>query len=133
MRVKAICEIPSARGVIPPGQIIDIPTEMVDRLKGKVQPLPFDAHHWRKVIGAMVLNLGRLDQPGVFPWVSEHRPELWQVHRDSMQGIGFAFQDQDAGKIETAIRMARQAFDNCLAAWSERHIHEQPVLALVAA
>lgn len=40
MKVRTLCEIHSARGVIPAGQIIDINPAILGRLAGKVEPLP---------------------------------------------------------------------------------------------
>ena len=44
MKVKTLIEIPSARGIIPAGQIIEIPPAVMERLKGKVEPLQGSAH-----------------------------------------------------------------------------------------
>lgn len=40
MKVQTLCEIHSARGVIPAGQIIDINPAILERLAGKVKPVP---------------------------------------------------------------------------------------------
>jgi len=37
MRVRAIASIPSAKGTIPVGQILEISPELVEKLKGKVE------------------------------------------------------------------------------------------------
>lgn len=37
MRVKAISEIPSAKGLIPVGQILEISPALLEKLKGKVE------------------------------------------------------------------------------------------------
>jgi hypothetical protein len=42
MNVKTLVEIPSAKGTIPAGEIIDIPEILLDRLAGKVE-LPISA------------------------------------------------------------------------------------------
>jgi len=39
MKVKTLTEIPSARGIIPAGRIIEIPSAVMEKLKGKVEPL----------------------------------------------------------------------------------------------
>jgi len=44
MRVKTLIEIPSARGIIPAGQIIEIPSAVMVKLKGKVEPLQGCSH-----------------------------------------------------------------------------------------
>lgn len=36
MKVRALTEIPTARGIIPTGQIIEIPESVMEKLKGKV-------------------------------------------------------------------------------------------------
>lgn len=39
MKVKVISELNTARGIVPTGQIIDIEPSLLERLKGKVEPL----------------------------------------------------------------------------------------------
>jgi hypothetical protein len=43
MKVRALVEIKSTKGIIPVGEIIDIPLEMVEKLSGKVEPVTSDA------------------------------------------------------------------------------------------
>lgn len=48
MRVRTLVEIPSARGVIPQGQIMEIPQALLVKLTGKVELIPQaqqEAHH----------------------------------------------------------------------------------------
>lgn len=40
MKLRTLAEIPSAKGIIPAGQIIEIPLSVTEKLKGKVEPLP---------------------------------------------------------------------------------------------
>ena len=39
MKVWVLTDIPSAKGIIPAGEIIDIPPEVMGRLRGKVEPV----------------------------------------------------------------------------------------------
>ena len=38
MKVRALTEIPTAKGIIPAGQVIEIPPSVMEKLKGKVDP-----------------------------------------------------------------------------------------------
>lgn len=42
MKVRALMDIPSARGTIPAGQIIEINESLLEKLQGKVEPVPAD-------------------------------------------------------------------------------------------
>jgi len=39
MRVRTLVEIPSTKGIIPAGQIIEIPSAVMKKLRGKVEPI----------------------------------------------------------------------------------------------
>ena len=39
MRVKALCEIPTKKGIIRQGEIVVIPETVLEKLKGKVEPI----------------------------------------------------------------------------------------------
>lgn len=40
MKVKTLSEIPSAKGIIPAGRVIEIAPELLERLQGKVKEIP---------------------------------------------------------------------------------------------
>jgi len=40
MKVQAVKEINTARGVIPQGMIFSIPDDLLEKLRGRVQPFP---------------------------------------------------------------------------------------------
>jgi len=67
MKVKVISEIPSARGVIPTGRIIEISAAMLEKLQGKVEPLPITRPNGGK-------DLPHYCQPGEC-WCSEKLPQ----------------------------------------------------------
>jgi hypothetical protein len=56
MRVRTIAVVTTPRGEIPPGKIITIPDEVLDRLKGKVEPLravTVDGNAWLTLTGEL--------------------------------------------------------------------------------
>jgi hypothetical protein len=46
MKVKVLFEIKSARGIIQPGEIIDISPAMLERLAGKVERIEVELWRW---------------------------------------------------------------------------------------
>jgi hypothetical protein len=58
MRAKVIEAFPTRKGMIPKGQIIDIPPALLEKLKGKVEPIP-EPKAW-------LTEAGELRTQGVF-------------------------------------------------------------------
>ena len=56
MRVKVITELPSQRGIIPAGQIIEIPPALLEKLRGRVEALPAQQAYWRPEFKAWLEN-----------------------------------------------------------------------------
>ena len=84
MRVKTLIEIPSARGIIPAGQIIEIPPSVMVKLKGKgkVEPLQGCSHtpkanHTPAEIGkaeAIVTTIWPPEAQALINWFMELEP-----------------------------------------------------------
>ena len=70
MKVKLLVDLPTLEGVVPSGQVINIPDHMVDRLSGKVEALPRHRQDvpqgWLPKAKAWLQD-GELRTTGVFP------------------------------------------------------------------
>jgi len=67
MRVKTLTEIPTAKGIIPAGQIIDIPRTVMEKLKGKVESLQGSAHTPKANTTAAALSKAEATVTTVWP------------------------------------------------------------------
>lgn len=129
MKVRVIQPITTSRGTTPVGTIIDIPDTMLDRLKGKVEPLPFDSAHWQRIIKEMVADFGDRDaRGGCWQWVQENCLDLWREHLKASREADHAYSEQDARKIEKAVSRAKDTHSAMLQAWEKRNQFIQPSL-----
>lgn len=125
MKVLVIKAFPTAKGNIQAGAIIDIPENMVDRLKGKVEPLTFDSSRWLTEIKNLADWISAKDPGGdCWQWIKENMSDLWKDHLAADMAVDKAYQEQNAEKIGAAITRTRATFAACLEAWQNRQTNQ---------
>lgn len=75
MRVKVIQEFESARGTIPVGRIIEISAVLLERLKGKVEPVTADQNEATELWRWFVLEADKVYRQ------SPKTADSWNLHK----------------------------------------------------
>jgi hypothetical protein len=85
MRVKTLIEIPSARGIIPVGQIIEIPPTVMEKLKGKVELLHSRSHTPNPNTASAEI----VEKPETVDaiWQNPYAPGSIEARRESLQQV----------------------------------------------
>jgi hypothetical protein len=91
----------TARGVTPAGSIIDIPDNLLPRLRGKVEPLPI-LTDLEKLIGETLAEIDRAGRPWS-SWRKSLTPEQRQSVREAEQGIDSTFAALDRQGLMSAL------------------------------
>jgi hypothetical protein len=125
MLARALKEITTSKGVIMEGQIIEIPSSVIDKLKGKVEAIELPQKIVLPIPECIVRVHEELDLAGPWPrnltaWLEINHREAFLAIREADKRLDFVCENRLDRKLEDALRHYKKAWLDGLNLWNER-------------